>query len=101
MLHTAFLVQCPYSCVFLCSLVDIFLHPMFDFCVTDNTNKKISYEQQSLAVHDIFPSLPKYTEPDESPIMIKISSLDTKNEDDDSCFTEDDGDDDLQFELNY
>jgi len=35
--------------------------------------------------------------PDEHTILIKISCLDTKNEDDDSCFTEDDGDDDLQF----
>lgn len=62
------------------------------------THTNNSYEQQYLAVHDIFPSLPKSTYPDESPVLIKISSLDTKNEDDDSCFTDDDGDDDdLQF----
>jgi hypothetical protein len=54
------------------------------------------YEQQSLAVNDIFPPLPKSPE---SSIEIKISSLHDKNEDDDSCFTDDDG---LQFgEIEY
>ena len=57
-----------------------------------------SYEQQSLAVNDIFPPLPKDMTPD-SGVLIKISSMHDKNEDDDSCFTEDD---DLQFgEIEY
>ena len=66
--------------------------------LTDKNNLSvISYEQQSLTVHDIFPSLPKAsTMPHEHTILIKISCMDTKNEDDDSCFTDDDGDD-LQF----
>lgn len=53
----------------------------------------ISYEQQSLAVNNIFPRLPKLYA-DESTVLIKIGYRDTKNEDDDSCFTDDD---DLQF----
>jgi hypothetical protein len=57
-----------------------------------------SYEQQSLAVNDIFPPLPQPTMPT-SAVLIKIRMHD-KNEDDDSCFTDDDGD--LQFgEIEY
>lgn len=57
-----------------------------------------SYEQQSLAVNDIFPPLPKPMMP-ESSVLIKIKMHD-KIEDDDSCFTDDD--DDLQFgEIEY
>jgi len=52
-----------------------------------------SYEQQSLAVNDIFPPLPKDMTP-ENPVLIKISGMREKIEDDDSCFTDDDG---LQF----
>lgn len=51
-----------------------------------------SYEQQSLAVNDIFPALPPDTMI-ESSVLIKIR-MHEKNEDDDSCFTDDDG---LQF----
>lgn len=61
-------------------------------------NEIFSYEQQSLAVNDIFPALPKDTMP-ESSVLIKFSSMHEKNEDDDSCFTDDDG---LQFgEIEY
>lgn len=61
-------------------------------------SENLSYEQQSTAVNDIFPPLPKDTTP-ESSVMIKITSMHDKNEDDDSCFTDDDG---LQFgEIEY
>lgn len=57
-----------------------------------------TYEQQSLSVNDNFPPLPKELMP-ESSVLIKFSNLHEKNEDDDSCFTDDDG---LQFgEMEY
>lgn len=60
--------------------------------------RQLSYAQQSHSVNDIFPALP-ISEMPESSVLIKISSMHEKNEDDDSCFTDDDG---LQFgEMEY
>lgn len=57
-----------------------------------------SYEQQSLSVNNIFPPLPIDTMP-KSSVLIKFSGMLEKNEDDDSCFTDDEG---LQFgEIEY
>lgn len=56
------------------------------------------YEQQSLSVNDIFPALPPEMMPASS-VLIKFSKMHEKVEDDDSCFTDDDG---LQFgEMEY
>jgi hypothetical protein len=93
-LHARFL-----STLFLIVLFFIFYFSFVKkkrFCFKSIIFAHLSYAQQSLAVNDIFPRL------DDEPIstvLIKISKMHEKNEDDDSCFTDDD---ELQFgEIEY